>query len=524
MSVWSLRKNSQESLFTADDRRARKELTARQIFLIKGLWAYPVFVAALYLMSSVFMDSVRIRLVSSVILSIFPWRESCLKVFSGRYRNMRTQLLVLLQVLCTSVSSGYSIERSLILVRPVIEHTFGKRSVLIKPLINLENNLKMHVSLEDSLHAFGKEISFPETIPIFHALAISGRIGNNSLAILRSSCQMLSEMNAVESEIAALNAGKNAEAVMLSIMPFAITLALNYMSHDYLSAAKATKTGSTLLIVAFALCVISSALLFRFISHSAGDRKLSISESDTTIRKNRRFVWADMAVRMLPQGFTSSCHELFSELSHDPKQAYDKFIQKQVLTTVLVTVLFGSVLYMAGKPVVFALFTLILMPVLNSRDIHRKAELKREYLMKDIPLFMCLMSTLLEAGMQLPKAIEICSSAFEEKCVLSDEIKSLRAMILSGTSASDAVERFSLRIQIPEAQSALLLVARYGRLGSSEVLNLLSLQASACWNLCRNAARKKQEREALGLLLPMTLDFICVLLVAMTPAIISLGI
>ena len=126
--------------------------------------------------------------------------------------------------------------------------------------------------------------------------------------------------------------------------------------------------------------------------------------------------------------------------------------------------------------------------------------------------------------MQLPKSIEICSTAFEERPVLSNEIKSLRAMILSGRSASDAVERFSLRIRIPEAQSALLLVARYGRLGSSEVLNLLSLQASACWNLCRNAARKKQEREALGLLLPMTLDFICVLLVAMTPAIISLGI
>jgi hypothetical protein len=82
----------------------------------------------------------------------------------------------------------------------------------------------------------------------------------------------------------------------------------------------------------------------------------------------------------------------------------------------------------------------------------------------------------------------------------------------------------SLRIQIPEAQSGLLLVARYGRLGTKEVLNLLSLQSSACWNLCRNAARKKQERESLGLLFPMTVDFICVLIVATTPAIISLGI
>ena len=95
---------------------------------------------------------------------------------------------------------------------------------------------------------------------------------------------------------------------------------------------------------------------------------------------------------------------------------------------------------------------------------------------------------------------------------------------MSCISASDAIERFSLRIGIPEAQSALLLMARYGRSGTREVLNLLSLQSSACWTLCRNAARKKQERESLGLLFPMVLDFISVLIVATTPAVISLGI
>ena len=527
MNVSLISGNSKRSLFTEDKEllTPQKALSSGTEFLIKTVWCYPLFVFALYMLSAVFIDSVYIRLFSSVILGFFPWKESMMKIFSGRYRNLRTQLLVLLQVLCTSVSSGYSIEKSLELVRPVIEHTFGKKSVLIKPLISLENNLRMHMSLEGSLTNFGKEINFPETIPIFHALALSGKIGNNSLAILRSSCQMLSEMNAVESEIAALNAGKNAEAVLLCIMPFAITYALNSMSKDYLSMAKNTKTGSALLLTAFALCVISAALLFRFISLSASENKTKNrfeEESNSDRSKTTRL--ADLAVRILPQGVSSARHELFSELSTDPKTAYNKFIIKQIITCSVVTVLAAGILYAAGKPVIISAGAAVLILFLNNRDIIAEVQLKREYLMKDIPLFMCLMSTLLEAGMQLPKSIEICSAAFEERPVLSHEIKNLRAMILSGLSASDAVERFSLRIQIPEAQSALLLVARYGRLGSSEVLNLLSLQASSCWNLCRNAARKKQEREALGLLLPMTLDFICVLIVAMTPAIISIGI
>ncbi|SCW26280.1 Flp pilus assembly protein TadB [Ruminococcaceae bacterium YRB3002] len=525
MSARLQKKISVRSLFTEDNASSGKArgLSPTNMFLLKSSWCYPLFVAVLFILSSVFIDSVTIRLIISIVLAVFPWRESMIKVFSGRYRNIRTQLLVLLQVLCTSVSSGYSIEKSFELVRPVIEHTFGRKSVLIKPLINLENNLRMHISLEESLRVFADEIGFPETVPVFHALSISGRIGNNSLAILRSSCQMLSEMNSVESEIAALNAGKNAEAVMLCIMPFAITFALNQMSRDYLTMAKNTPTGSVLLMVAFGLCVISAALLFRFISHSASDRPLK-DKNISNDRKARKYPLADLAIRILPQGISSSRHELFSELSGDPKAHYEKFIQKQIISVTVVTILTYLILTISGKPVLLTVLAPVAVIVLNNRDIHREAELKREYLMKDIPLFMCLMSTLLEAGMQLPKSIEICSKAFEEKGALSEEINNLRAMILAGTSASDAVEKLSLRIQIPEAQAALLLVARYGRLGTSEVLNLLSLQASACWNLCRNAARKKQEREALGLLLPMTLDFICVLLVAMTPAIISLGI
>ena len=229
---------------------ARKGSLSFSIFLAKTIWVYPIFVAVVYFASGLFIASETVRLVLAIILSIFPWKEAMKKIYSNNYRHMRTQLLVLLQVLTTSVSSGYSIEKSLLLIRPVIEKTFGKRSMLLKPLINLENNLKLHVSLEDALNTFAEQIAFPETVPVFHALAISGEVGNNSLSILRSSCQMLSELNAVQGEIAASNAGKNAEAAILCAMPFGVTFALNYMSREYLDMARNTRTGSVLLALA----------------------------------------------------------------------------------------------------------------------------------------------------------------------------------------------------------------------------------------------------------------------------------
>ena len=520
MNVSQAMKISKERWHTA-----RNRIHPFALFLAKTVWVYPVFVAGVYFASGLFISSETIRLILAVVLSIFPWKEAMKKIYSNNYRHMRTQLLVLLQVLTTSVSSGYSIEKSLLLIRPVIERTFGKRSMLLKPLINLENNLKLHVSLEESLNTFAQQISFPETVPVFHALAISGEIGNNSLSILRSSCQMLSELNAVQGEIAASNAGKNAEAAILCAMPFGVTFALNYMSHEYLDMARNTRTGSFLLACAFGICTIACAMLLKFMSHEYG-RKAYKSELATNMNAGKAYntPLTKLVKKIFPASFITARHELFNELSVNPDYTYEQYLKKQLLTGTVFLILSASILITLGKNPLFALFLTAALLLLGGFEIRSDVERKREDLMSDIPLFLCLISTLLESGMQLPKAISICSKAFDENKSLSLEIKNLRAMVLSGIPASDAIEKFSLRIQIPEAQAALLLIARCGRLGTSEVLNMLNLQSQACWNLCRNASRKRQEREALGMIIPMTLDFISVLMVAMTPAIISLGI
>ena len=505
---------------------AHKKSHSFSVFLLKMIWVYPLFAIAVYFAASLFIGSETIRIILAVVLSIFPWKEAMKKIYSNNYRHLRTQLLVLLQVLCTSVSSGYSIEKSLLLIRPVIERTFGKRSMLLKPLINLENNLKLHVSLEESLNIFAQQIGFPETIPVFHALAISGEIGNNTLSILRSSCQMLSELNAVQGEIAASNAGKNAEAAILCAMPFGVTFALNYMSREYLDTARSTRTGSILLAAAFCICTIACAMLFRFMSHEQGRKAYKSELAGTTSSGNKipKLTLTRIVKKLFPASFITARHELFNELSVNPDLTYEQYLKKQLLLGTASLILSASILVSLGKNPLFApLFTAAIL-LLGGYEIRSDVERKREELMSDIPLFLCLISTLLESGLQLPKAISVCAKAFEENKSLSLEIKNLRAMMLSGIPASDAVEKFSLRIQIPEAQAALLLIARYGRLGTAEVLNMLNLQSQACWNLCRNASRKRQEREALGMIIPMTLDFISVLMVAMTPAIISLGI
>lgn len=480
--------------------------------------------AALYLGSSLFVYDIPLRLILALILAPFPWKETVKAIYLHSRTHIRTQLTVLLQVLTTSISSGYSIEKALTLARPVIEKTFGKKCVLVRPLTELENNIHVHTDLATSLDRFAQSIDFPETVPVFHALAISSKIGSSSLAILRSSCQMLSDMNAVRDDIRAANAGKNAEALMLCIMPFAITCALNGMGNGYLDNTKTSAAGSAIMMTAFATAILASSLLLRFISNNDTSKGFSDIKRMKIREGSLESKFADMISARLPSAVLSSRHGVLSELVMDPYNAYREYIVRQSRRAVILMILSGLILFLIGRPLVLCLAALPVSFLLGGYDLRRKADLKKEDIMQDIPLFFCLTSTLLQAGLQLPKTLEVCGDAFDRKGALSGELSGLRAMILSGIPASDAVERFSLRIKIPEAQAALLLIARYGRLGTAEVLSMLSLQSSSCWNLCRNAARKKQERQSLGLLLPMTLDFICVLLVATTPAIISMGI
>ena len=366
MNVSAATKNSRTLWLTKLKPGSLKPCT---VFLLKTLWVYPFFAAGLYVVSSLFISSHRIRLVLSIVLGIFPWKEAMKKLFSNGYRHTRTQLLVMLQVLCTSVSSGYSIEKSLLMMRPVIEHTFGKRCMLIKPLINLENDLKLHTSLERSLNSFAEAVRFPETVPIFHALAISGEIGNNSLAILRSSCQMLSEMNAVQSDIAAQNAGKNAEAAMLCAMPFTVTFALNYMSRDYIDMARRTNLGSVLLAIAFGICVLACAMLLRYMSHDSGRRiRSTVSLGyDDSLKVSPKYPLTSLFRRILPTGFITSRHELFNELSVNPRLAYEQYLKKQILICTASGLIELAVLIKLGRNPCLTLPFIVLMAVLGSR-------------------------------------------------------------------------------------------------------------------------------------------------------------
>ena len=508
-------------------RKRQSEASAwiRRAFLLRHLWVYPICTASVFFLSDAFLPILILRVLLSLILSVFPFLAIVKLMYGKRNALLRSQSKVLLQSLCTSVSGGYSLESAFICARPTMEKAFGRRSLMAHALVRLEKSLSAHVPLSDSLTDLCYRLDYIELLPIMHALSITRVVGNGIISILRNSCQMLSELMSVSCEVDANNAGRNAEAFILCLMPFGITFALSSFTSGYMDNARQAPLGVALMLLAFCISVISCGFLFTLI----GSDKKAVVQSDKSaallpfpqsfVKKIRLLL-----NRILPESYITRQYELYSELSCEPEKLFERQIQKMISMVFVTTPLFITLLYLSGYPMYLIVPSEILLCVLIHHEIIQKVQKRREYLMDEIPLFLSMLVTLMQSGVLLPKAIDTCSEAFPDTSALGNELQIIKAQVLSGISAGSAIENFSGRTSIPEAQAALLLASRYELTGGSEVLQLLALQSNACWSLCRNASRKKRERDTLAMILPMMLDLISVLLVAVTPALLSLNI
>ena len=508
------------------EEKEKNILTAKRTkrkFFLKHLWLYPLCACMVYFLSGGFLESPFLRILFSPILS-FPLFSSLVQLlYRKRNTYIRSQCKVLFQSLCTFVSGGYSLESAFLASRSSVESVFGKKCILAQSLRRLEKERAAQLPFSESLIQLCYQMDYMEIYPIMQALSITRVIGNGVISILRSSCQMITELISVNNEVDANNAGKNAEALLLCLMPYGITFTLSAFTGDYMIAARQTPTGTLLMLSAFSVSVFSCGLLLRLIgdtkrvtSSIRSKREWCIPFSTKITKKIQHILF-----QILPESFLSREYERALEMSCIYPDYLPIKIKKALSILLMGTPFFLWIIKEMNLP--FFLFFIVVPFLLFLFQVSEKQKVqkRREAIMEDIPLFLAILTTLLQSGILLSKAIYICSGAFSSSTILNDEILWMKKQLSSGISAAKVIEDFSARTPIPEAQAALLLAARFERKGGLEIVQLLELQASSCWSLCKNVSRKRKEREATQMLLPMMLDLLSVLLVVMTPAILS---
>lgn len=323
----------------------------------------------------------------------------------------------------------------------------------------------------------------------------------------------------------------------MSAMPFAVLWSLSLTTKSYLEPAFSTSLGRMLMLFSFFLAVTGYCLAGIIISRSiytkskemASSQKSSISSIFTkcfSIYVKPRPVFLKLFIRLgslLPEGYRLAMKRTLTYLFPNKEHVFEEYLFVKCAILFLGLFLYLILRLFSPLPFMPVLFAIAILLFLHDVDTKRLIIQNKAHMMRDFPTFVGLLATLLSNGIVLSKALQMCMETFHDASVsFQNELALLRGSMTGGTPAYEALERFANRCQIPDIACALQFAAQYDRTGSLENLNFLKLQCSTCWMQSKITARKQLEESSVKLLVPMILQLVCVMIITITPSILSL--
>ncbi|MHB1453304.1 MAG: hypothetical protein ACYCYM_05035 [Saccharofermentanales bacterium] len=504
----------------------------------KQFTLYLILSGILYVLSIPFIQAFPLRILSCALLA-FPVQRSLKKYhLSKSVLLAREELKSLMEYLCTSVASGRVLSNAFADASDELLLLYGDHSHTVAALKRFKENISLGSSFPDALSGMAGEMSCPEAAPLFDALSKADLLGSKVLLILRHNLTMVSELLSVSRDISSDVAQKRMESTIMSGMPFLVIWSLRISAGDYLDSAFISPAGNIFFLLAFCLSVFAYCISMFFVSDSVYSYPLTRkNHSSFELIALISLLYTSISMKFsgfaplmenigsyLPAEFILSRKRLFVYLSPDKVYPISEYIFiKLVLLIIALLFCIISLLFFGFNAALWIILPAGLL-VMHDVDLLIRISSGKTRLQRDFPGFVGLLSTLLSNGLVLSKSIQICIDTFTVSSTeFRKELSVLYGVVCSGTPVSEALENMAVRSGSTVISGALLLAAQYGRNGSAETLNMLSLQAGACWAQSRTAARKQLDESSMKLMLPMMIQLICVMLISVLPSLISIG-
>ena len=150
----------------------------------------------------------------------------------------------------------------------------------------------------------------------------------------------------------------------------------------------------------------------------------------------------------------------------------------------------GALLRMAGASWVFVPGMAIVLPLLQDKDLFRGESRFQTGLLQAFPTFLALMSAILQAGISLGNALDLCADSMHDADgPLRRELAEIQAGKRAGRPVSSGFDLLAARINVPEVQASLSLISQYEKTGGRELVALLQMQVPSCWAIYRQIGR-----------------------------------
>ncbi len=444
----------------------------------------------------------------------------------------REQTELLLQFLSTETSSGISLDTAFIHAPAHFEKLYSSKNRFQFALTQIAAGLRLQIPLHVLIEDFSKTLSNQESRLVLQVLTTMDFGGTDLPDTLHQQARILGDIKRIERQVAAEHAQQSTESIILCLMPFVILFMLKRGAGDYITASFEDPLGRVLLLVSYVLAITALILNIYFRS------KQKAKASDESLVRLKRWLMdtgllvglSRRIIDILPKAYVLKVYSAMRVLwtlrdDDDPlamqfeagMDELNLWCQLKILWVLIAIPLIILALWI-GLPIFYVLVLLIALPLFQDQELFGRANRYQNELMQGLPLFITLMNQLLKSGMVVRRALIFTIAQMPEDSALYRELKLLESNMASGQNAALVLSEFSTRLDIPEAQTALLLLARQETHGGQEMLRQLDLASADCWAILGTAYRRKHELLRQRMFIPMLLDLFAIILMSAAPA------
>lgn len=501
---------------------------------LKKLTAQLSLILIMTLLASLFIKPLWIRglagSISAVIL--FKAAEGFLSYRAERICREQTELL--LQFLCTETSSGHSLDSAFISAPLHFEKLYSKSNSFQNGLAEISAGLRLQIPLHSLISDFCSGLCSQEARIVLHVLTTIDYGGSDLPEVLHQQSRILGDMKRIERQVAAENAQQSTEAFILCLLPFIAMFLLRTAAADYMEDSFQSWIGQLMLGLSFLMSSAALICNLHFRSYSSVTVK-----DESLVNLKRQLVrlpfLANLSAKImscLPRAYILKIYSAMRILwtlrsSQEENAEYERnqagitelntWFQLKVLWF-LIGIPLTALATLLGLPLAYSLILVILLPFVQDHELLSRASRYQNELMQALPLFISTMNQLIKSGMVVRRALLFTIQQMPEDSALHKELLLLENSLLGGLNAAVVLGEFSARLDIPEAQSALLLLARQETHGGAEMLRQLDQASQDCWSILGTAYRRKKEIESQRMFIPMLLDMFAVIIMGAAPA------
>lgn len=510
----------------SDNKKRKKE--------IKIVLLYSFIFIVMYLLSSLFIELTWIRLLSAALSAYFIFQALSAYQADHAAKLSREQTELLLQFLSTETSSGHSLDSAFIAAPLHFAKLYNRKSKFQSGLEQIAAGLQLQIPLHLLIRDFASQLDSQDAKIVLQVLTTMDFGGSDLPEVLHQESKILGDMKRVERQVAAENAQQSMEALLLCLLPFLAMIVLRTAAKAYMADSFESILGQSILAASYLLAIIALILNIHFRADHKGRKH------DESLIKLKAFLSrpsiltkaAGRVLEQLPKTYTLRIYQAMriltslrdQQATSAQSQSYEAGIDElnvwcQVkLLWLIIACPLSLAAIMTGIPWYLILLIVILLPFAQDQELFSRASRYQNELMHGLPLFVALMNQLIKSGMVVQRALLFTIQEIPQDSALQRELKRLESSLLGGQNAAQVLSEFSSRLDVPEAQSALLLLARQETHGGQEILRQLEQASRDCWSILATAYRRRYELLSQRMFIPMILDMFSIVLMSATPA------